>query len=683
MPSLLCMLPLYLSLALSMSYSVAVADTHTKPSDADAPLNVTIKGKKRKAPKLSAYDRPAKQVAQSTVQINPNDFKILAADRLDDIADTIPGVLQDATNDQGSSLLIRGFPLNNAEVLDGLADVQGSFARDPATVESIEISKGRDSSVFGAGSLAGTVNAISKKPSFKRKRTATISTGTPQQTRVALDIDTPLNNNWASRVVAVGQMADTDYAHIGDDRYTIMPSLRWQEEKQSLLLQAEHTWQNRETGDRTIWYQGAPVYNVSYVDPRAQSNHRLNSATLAYERELSPQWQTKIQSRQLKASIQDQQISMLGNLPDTNQLLGYYKFTDRQRAQQIAKAELQHNQKSEHWQHNTTLGWQTQNINVTVKDKAIAGTFYLDIDNPQFDYPLPADDLPVDRAKVSVLERSTYLQHTTELNKQLTLNAGVRFSHYLGGVALPTISGQGINTRNTSRSLGTTWQFHPNWQAFASRIESYDPSFGWDRLGKLFPPEENRQSEIGLRYSRDTPLAKPLEAQLSTYRLKRNNALTLDPLDPKYSMAAGQQLSKGVEATLNAPLSKRLQLNMGYSYTNARLVQSNTYPSGNQLANTPQHSASAKLDYDLSPQTRLTINGVYIAKRPGDLANSFEVPSYTRWDGGLRHDIDKNTTVTLGIRNMLNKDYVASSLDQNLVVQGRKRGVMFGITSDF
>lgn len=524
---------------------------------------------------------------------------------------------------------------------------------------------------------------VSKKPSFKRQRHASVGVSTPQQTRVSVDLDTPLNTHWASRLVAVGQIADTDYQHVGDDRYTIMPSLRLQQEQQNLLLQAEHTWQNQEANAYTIWYDGAPVYNVSYVDPRAQSNRRFTSTTLAYERDLNPQWQAKLQLRQIAAAVKEQQISVLGNIPDTDQLMGFYRFSQRKRSQQAAQVELKHTLQQKQWQHQTRLGWQLQTLAADIKQQMAAGTFYVTVHNPKFDFPLPAVDLNRKYSKANTLERGLYLQHSAVWNKQFTLNAGVRFSHYLGDADIETNAAQGINTHNTSHSLGTTWQFHPDWQAFASRIESYNPSFGWDRKGKLFAPEQNHQTEIGLRYSRETKLNKPIEVQLSTYRLKRHNALTQDPLDPNALQATAEQLAKGVEATLSAPLNQHVQLQAAYQHTNARIVQSNSYAPGNRLTNTPNHSASIKLDYQIKPQTQLNLSAVYVAKRAGDLGNSFEIPSYTRFDGGLTQQLDKNTTVTLGIRNMLNKDYIASSLDKNLLVQGRKRSVTLALESEF
>lgn len=102
--------------------------------NAQPPLSITVKSKKRKAPALSAYERPAQQIAQSTVQINNQALKQNGANRLDELVDTIPGVSLDFTNGQAMGLSIRGFALKNDEQLDGLLDESSFFFTRPCHV---------------------------------------------------------------------------------------------------------------------------------------------------------------------------------------------------------------------------------------------------------------------------------------------------------------------------------------------------------------------------------------------------------------------------------------------------------------------------------------------------------------------------------------------------------------------
>ncbi|OQX15594.1 MAG: hypothetical protein BWK73_06075 [Thiothrix lacustris] len=162
-------------------------------------LVVDVYAKQPKAPKISGYGRPAKQIAQGTAHIKGKDAAKTGSDRLEDFADYVPGVQVGDGTGTGSVINIRGFRAYQAN-LDGLPDVEGAYLRDPATLEAVDIAKGRDSTLFGFGTPGGTVGYTSKKPSFTPKRTLSLLMGAPSQIRGLLDITGALRGQeWAGR----------------------------------------------------------------------------------------------------------------------------------------------------------------------------------------------------------------------------------------------------------------------------------------------------------------------------------------------------------------------------------------------------------------------------------------------------------------------------------------------------
>ncbi len=240
--------------------------------------DVLIVDVQRSPPGLAIYGQAPDKLPQSNTRINPQQTGNNGSNRLEDFADYTPGV-QLGRNQAGigTDVYLRGYPLNGNMQLDGLLDVQGFYLRDPATLESIEISKGLNSVLFGSGSPGGTVNYVSKQPHFSPQRSGQFTAGSPDSLHTVLDVNQPFaQTNWAGRLLMVGQQAETGRANVGDDRFTFLPSLLWQTAQQSLLLELEHGWQNREYDFDNVFYQGKPIYNVSYVDPRSYAQRHMN-----------------------------------------------------------------------------------------------------------------------------------------------------------------------------------------------------------------------------------------------------------------------------------------------------------------------------------------------------------------------------------------------------------------------
>lgn len=626
---------------------------------------------------LTVNVRPTHKQPPNTTTLKTDDASKIGSDRLEDVADYLPGV-QIGRNQAGigSSVYLRGYSLDGAMTLDGLLDVQGFYLRDPATLDSIEVSKGRDSVLFGAGSPGGSVNYLTKKPSFKQQRSISLSAGSPQQFHTLLDINQPLSNpDWAGRLVMAGQQAETGRANVGDDRFTLMPSLLWQTEQQSLLLEMEYGWQNREYDFDTVFYHGAPVYNVSYVDPRSFADRRVTRFGTTYTRDLGKGWEASLQASQVDAKRDERWIGF-AYLPDTgSRLPGYYRDAQYEQSQQGLRAELSRQYALGTTRHHTRFGISQQSVEIDLQRQYRTGLFQLDIFQPSFDFALPdASKLTKREATTLREERAWYWRHQADIGDKLGLTAGIRRSHYDADYTSPTLSFKEVTSADTSVSLGATWQLNPQWQAFASRNESFAPNLGMDKNDHFFDPLQGVQHEIGVRSKRGS---------LSTYQIEQENVTTRDPTEPGAQILTGKTRSQGIEANLKLPLTPKLDLQAGYQYNDSRITENNDGNTGNRLHNAPRHSGSLMLDYAPDARTHLTLGAVHVGKRAGDDANSFDAPAYTRLDAGAEWKLDKRTTLKASVRNLLDEDYVAASEGADFIVQGRKRAVTLGVEFGF
>jgi iron complex outermembrane receptor protein len=669
-------------MSICLGFSSALANEATPRT---TPLAVEVKAK----PKVSVYGLPPDKVAQSTASINGKAARKTGSDRLEDFADYIPGVhLGRSDAGVGSDIYLRGYPLGGNFHLDGLQDVQGFYLRDPATIERLEISKGLDSVLFGSGSPGGAANYVSKKPGFQRNRTFNLSSGIPEQYRAQVDITDRLKqSDWAGRLVMTGQLAETGRKNVGDDRFTFMPSLLWQTEQQSLLLEMESGWQNREFDFDTVFYQGKPVYNASYVDPRSFANRRMNRFSTTYTRDLGKGWEAKLQASRIEAKRNERWIGF-AYLPATgSRLPGYYRDAQYDQTQQAVRTELTRSYQTGQTQHQTRVGFSDQSVEIGLKRQYRTGLFSLDIFDPQFDYPLPTDAQLTKRESSTLRrEQAYYLQHHADIGDKLGITAGVRSSQFSADYTdhlKPVNSFKETDNKAVTTSLGITWQATPQWQAFASHNESFAPNTGMDKNDHFFAPLKGVQHEVGLRHMQNTRYGKPFKTSLSAYRIQQKNVTTRDPTTPGEKILTGETRSQGIEATVSAPLNPQLSINLGLNHSDARITENNDGNQGNRLHNVPHNSGSLVLDYTPSTRTNFSLGAVYVGKRPGDDANSFEIPAYTRLDASAEWKLNHKTRLKAGLRNLLDKDYVADTEGVDFIVQGRKRTVTLGVEFDF
>lgn len=108
----------------------------------------------------------------------------------------------------GDRYIIRGHEARSDVFVDGLRD-PGMTTRESFATEQVEITKGPSSTFAGRGSSGGAVNSISKKAStaydFGR---VDASLGTDDFHRVVLDYNTPVAENFATRINILSAQED-------------------------------------------------------------------------------------------------------------------------------------------------------------------------------------------------------------------------------------------------------------------------------------------------------------------------------------------------------------------------------------------------------------------------------------------------------------------------------------------
>ncbi|MDF8335097.1 TonB-dependent receptor [Novosphingobium sp. HBC54] len=217
---------------------------------------------------------------------------------------------------------------------------------------------------------------------------------------------------------------------------------------------------------------------------------------------------------------------------------------------------------------------------------------------------------------------------------------------------------------------------------FANRIEALQqgPTAPIDATvinsGQVFGPIKSTQYEVGGKLR-----AGGFDIGLSLFRIDLPVGYSVDAGNGlKRFGLFGEQRNKGIEFTVNGEPVKGLRLIGGASVVDAKLRKtSGGVNQGNRAVGVPEWTANAGAEWDVAT-TGLTLTGriVHTGKQAVNVANTLELPKWTRFDLGARYVLvaaDKPVTLRFGVDNVANKRYWASAFDvfSAALLQGQPR----------
>ncbi|RKR07320.1 outer membrane receptor for ferrienterochelin and colicins [Kushneria sinocarnis] len=151
--------------------------------------------------------------------------------------------------------------------------------------------------------------------------------------------------------------------------------------------------------------------------------------------------------------------------------------------------------------------------------------------------------------------------------------------------------------------------------------------------------------------------------------------------DPTWRINVDEAVTRGVEASLEAPLTERLQLTASYTFTDSE-QKSGDYE-GQPLTQLPRHLFSTRLDWDptdrLSAWSRVTYRGKESEPVSSPSSQTLRAPSYTLVDSGGSWQISQRTDFLFGVYNLFDREIDYDTYGQ--VQDGRRYWV--GIDMSF
>ncbi|MUL37322.1 TonB-dependent siderophore receptor [Gloeocapsopsis sp. AAB1 = 1H9] len=643
-------------------------------------------------------DTPLRDIPQSIQVVPQQVLRDQQVNRLDDALRNVPGVTQAFGPGPSIFYRIRGFEaLNNNLLRNGLPDPGAGELVELSNVEQVEVLKGPASVLFGLGNPGGSINIVTKRPLSEPFYTIDATVGNYSFYRGAIDLSGPLNE---SRTVLY--RLNTAYRNSGSfvDSYTsehlnISPVVSVAiGEGINLTLEGDYI----NTKD---FFRLPGVPTIGTVLPNPNGNIPRNR-NLAEPSDVIEQTVTRLGYR-LEHKFNDSwslrnafvynyrdyydKIHLPTNLEPDNQTLNrFYREFDFVSTAYTLTTNAIGKFSTGSIEHQLLLGVDLNRFENRVPRSTRATAAPIDIFNPVYGQPRGVLEPEISNTTITN-SLGIYLQDQITLTDNLKVLLGGRFDTFD-----QTSEDFSSNTESSdsdsafSPRFGIIYQPIPTISLYASYISSFTPASGLFLFGgsldNPFAPERGRQYEVGVK----ADLSDRFSATLAFYDLTRTNVLTEDPDNPGFQIQTGEQNSRGIELSLVGEIFPGWNLIAGYAYTNARITQDNTFEPGNQLPNTPENSFNLWTTYEIQEGDLQGLGfgfGLFfVGDRAGDLANTYDVPSYLRTDAAIFYNRDR-FRVALNFRNLFDVEYFEYAVNSTRVNYGQPFTVQGTVSWEF
>ncbi|CBN56576.1 TonB-dependent siderophore receptor protein [Kamptonema sp. PCC 6506] len=652
---------------------------------ADEEINITVTARQAtpyRVPNASSAtrtDTPIRDIPQS-IQVVPQEvIEDQQATRLEEVLRNVSGVTYggDSTG-RGATFGIRGF--NEAPVLrDGFRRYGVESFPELANLDRVEVLKGPASILYGEIQPGGLINLVSKQPLSEPFYEAELQLGSRSLVQPRIDISGPLTSD-GSLLYRINGLYRTSESFRGfeqdEQRLFIAPTLTWRiSDRADLTVSLEYT-EDRRAADNQLPAIGNRIVDVPRDRIGSEPDDRIGTEDLNvgynFEYRFSENWKLRNAFRYSSYEYDFNVVALQIGFDDATATVNrFWASQDGQYKNYTLQTNIVGEFATGSVKHTLIFG-----ADIAYSDERFfsvgdfATPLTLNIFDPVYgQFPKPDEDTlaPFGGNDVERSQYGFYVQDQISIFDNLKLLAGLRYdtaeqkNKVLSGNSRSVESEKNQNYHNFTPRLGIVYQPIPEVYLYASYSRSFTPGSATTSDGALIEPETGEGYEFGVK---GELFDSRLFATLAYFDIKKQNVAVTDPNNPLFSVASGEQRSRGLELDISGQILPGWNVIAAYAYTDAE-VTADTNPDlvGNTLFNTPKHSASLWTTYEIQSGELQGLGfGVgfnYVGERKGDLANSFEADSYFLTNAAIFYQRD-NLRFAINIKNLFNINYIES-----------------------
>ncbi|MDO6840072.1 TonB-dependent siderophore receptor [Paraglaciecola chathamensis] len=572
-------------------------------------------------------------------------------------------------------------------------------SRDLSGIESVEVLKGPRAALFGRGEPGGTVNLVTKRPTFDTQGEIKISAGSYDTYRADLDYTTPLSDDVAVRFVGFYEDAGSFRDTVKSKKEGFSPSIAWEiDDQSSLVYELEYAHQEVpfDRGVLAIDNKLGVIPQSRFLGEPADGPIETDALghQVEFHHDFDDNWSLLLGANYRDTSLEGfaTETGFAGVVDDEVNRFRRYREYDAE--YQVFRAELSGSLEVAGIEHRLILGVDSDkfdNDQFALRDRTTEQ--YINIYNPVYS---DADDLANDfSTQIDRLETQeslgVFIQDQISITDKLDVRIGARFDDYQ-----QTMDNRLSDSKSKQKESRISPQFGVVYEAsdalsvYAAYGENFRPLSGTDSNGDGFEPNQSTSAEIGIKFTLNDG---GLFGTIAIFNVEQDNLLVVDdPVSFTYA-AIGEAESQGVEIDINGEIADGLTLWASYAYVDAKTKNSffdgnfgYTIEAGTDLLNVPEQQLSLQLVKLLELDgNELEVGGglVYVDKRNGYFGTDFTLPSYTIARAFVAYDLTESIALRAEVDNLFDKDYYTNSFADAWVQPGTPRSFRVSASYQF
>lgn len=577
-----------------------------------------------------------------------------------------------------------GFPMNRGY----------PNAPDAASIERLEVIRGPATSLYGRGDPGGTFNVVTKQPLPEQKITLGSQFDDQGMHRATLDASGPLNQDGslAYRLNVLGEGGDSFRDHVESERYEVAPVLSWQvNEATKIVFEGDFMRNNHpldrgltryttQTGsasrDTNIWEKGSD--NLLHNDN--------DMAQVRFEHLLNDNWTLAGGFQWLDGTLHGNAVEANGAPADGRTLQRNFNWRKLDWTDRDYQLNLTGHFDTGAFSHTLLTGVEYEDYDYQSIILRSSAAYPIDIYNPVLGQPRPALTNITTHDKENLKTWAAFVQDQVALTERLKALVGVRFERFEHQYEDYRTTTRDFNKAENAATprFGLIYDLTDTLAVYANTARSFKPNSGASRQGDGFEPEKGKSYELGMKW-------EALDGQLSidgaVYHIVKENVLTRDPVDPNYSIAAGEVRSRGLDLNIAGNITPEWRVIGGYAYVDAEVTKDNRLPTGTRLANIPRNSFSLLNTYEFqdgfAKGLGLGVGVKYVDDRNGQTeAVTYTMERYSVVDLLSFYKVNEHVRLNLDVKNVFNKGYDEGAFN-TYAYPGAPRTVQAGVAYTF
>ncbi|MGB6231272.1 MAG: TonB-dependent siderophore receptor [Litorimonas sp.] len=647
------------------------------------------------------------EIPQINQEIDEELLRDAGAFTLDDALDLSASVArQNNFGGLWNSFSIRGFSgdinLPSGFLVNGFNAGRG-FAgpRDVVGIETVEVLKGPRSALYGRGEPGGTINLVTKRPTFETGGYVQGTIGSWDQYRAEADVQHVVNGEGGDlgiRLIGFYEDAESFRDEVETEKTGFYPSITFVSPSEATTIgyELEYTKQERPQDRGVIFSEqfGFSPRELFVGEPDALIETEVVGHRVELQHDFSDDWSLLLGAGYRETSLfGDAYETNFGSrqpyLVDGETISRFFRFRDYRTDYLVLLGEVSGEFETGGLRHRLIVGadydtFDNDQVANRFRQGGIGGAasstldpetyLLIDVDDPQYGlYPRPNAAAQIDRFE-NLSGVGVYIQDQIDLTDRFQIRIGGRFDDFDQSLdnrrSTPAARSESSNDY-FSPQVGAVYEASDAVSLYASYGEGIRQLSGSDPDGNSFEPNKTKSAEAGLK----ADLGQMFDgvqgiASITLFKIEQSNILVFDSgfSDP---VPAGTAESQGVEVDANLTFANDLNLWLSYAYTDGEYTNSGTdtstftsFEPGTPLVNSPDHQlslqASKGLELGAMP-VDLGAGLLYVGERSGELGSDFTLPDYVtvRLFGEI--EPVENIALRIGVDNIFDETYYTDS----------------------